>query len=442
MPAERAVALRLRALMVMVEGVLPGIVRQRRGRQPGSRPAAPRRAKSVPIHRAVKIALFDCPAGVAGDMWVGACVDAGVEVEVLRSAVASLELGAELRIARVLRAGLAGTQVHVVPPRDDQEARGLSAVLDILARADVPPAVSARAGSVFESLADVESRAHGIAREAVHFHELGAVDTIVDVLCACLSMHELGVERSHASVIEVGNGVVRCAHGLLPVPAPGTAGLLHGFRQCRRLPGERTTPTGAALLREFVALEPLFASFRSVTSGYGAGARDDVGVPNLLRITVAESDETEAPAEGDLAELACNLDTADGEALAWLVEGALERGALDAWVAPVTMKKGRPGHVLHVLASGARRPVLENFLLEESTTLGVRRTPVARTVLERWNETVDGPFGPVQHKCARLPSGRVVKRPEDQELRRVAAETGLPRRTIVERLAATRAGSD
>ncbi|MBI5853402.1 MAG: nickel pincer cofactor biosynthesis protein LarC [Planctomycetes bacterium] len=390
----------------------------------------------------MKIALFDCPAGVAGDMWVGACVDAGVEVDVLRAAVASLELGAELRIARVLRAGLAGTQVLVVPPGGDQAARGLAAVLDILARADVPPAVTARAGSVFESLADVESRAHGIAREAVHFHELGAVDTIVDVLCACLSMHQLGVERSHASVIEVGNGVVRCAHGLLPVPAPGTAGLMHGFRQCRRLLGERTTPTGAALLREFVTPEPMLASFRSMACGYGAGARDDAGIPNLLRLTVAEVDEAHAHEHNDLVEIACNLDTADGESLAWIVDGALERGALDAWVAPVTMKKGRPGHVLHVLAGGARRPVLENFLLEESTTLGVRKTAVERTVLERWSETVDGPFGPVLHKCARLPSGRVVKRPEDQELRRVAAETGLPRRTIVERLAAARAGPD
>lgn len=383
----------------------------------------------------MKIAYFDCPAGVAGDMWVAACVDAGAPWTDLAGAVASLDLGVTVGVERVSRGGLAGLRfvVHGEGAAAPVERR-LAELLDLAARAAVPGTVAARAQSVFESLAAVEAAAHGLRVDEVHFHELGAVDTVVDVICGCFAMHLLGIERAYASAVEVGSGVVRCAHGLLPVPAPGTAGLLHGLRQTRRLAGECTTPTGAALLREFVDARPLRDAFVSSACGHGAGTRDQPGVPNLLRITVGELAGDAVAAAEPLRELACNLDTADGESLAWIVERALDQGALDAWVAPVTMKKGRPGHVLHVLTGEQRRPQLEGFLLEESSSLGIRRTTVERTVLERWVETVDGPFGPVAHKCARLPSGRVVRRPEDAELRRLVDSTGLGRRELLARL--------
>ncbi|HEX5054713.1 MAG TPA: nickel pincer cofactor biosynthesis protein LarC [Planctomycetota bacterium] len=411
----------------------------------------------------MRIAVLDAWSGVAGDMWVGALLDAGVPLAPLAAAVRSLQLpGVSIRATRVLRAGLAGTQFHVdgpgsaapgsaggepvfapvprgehagvlLPGKGAHGHRGLAEIEAIVQRADLPAAVVTDCLSTYRAIGAVEAAAHGCAIDEVHFHEVGAEDTIVDVVCACLGTHLLGVERLYANGIAVGSGTVRTAHGLLPVPAPATAALLRGIPvRSGGLAGERTTPTGAALLRTLVAEFDASIAFTAEAIGYGAGTRDDPAVPNLLRLTVGAAVERSAATE--LVELQCQLDTATGEQVGWLLDELLRRGALDAFATPLHMKKGRPGLLLTALCDEARAGPLTELLLEESSSLGVRRHRVQRAVLERWQETRETPLGPVEFKVARLPSGVAVARPEDRELRRLCEALGLGRAEVLRRL--------
>jgi hypothetical protein len=401
----------------------------------------------------MRIAVLDAWSGVAGDMWVGALLDAGVPLALLRAAVASLKLpGVSIRAERVLRGGLSGTHflvdvggVSAFEPRGaagharvrigngGHAHRGLREIEDIVGRAELPGSVKERCRQVYHAIGEVEAAAHGCAIDEVHFHEVGAEDTIVDVVCACLGTHLLGIERLHAHGIEVGSGTVRAAHGVLPVPAPATAALLRGIPvRAGGLAGERTTPTGAALLRTLVHEFDVPASYVAESIGYGAGTRDDPKVPNLLRLTVGRA--VEPTSATDLVELQCQLDTATGEQIGWLLDELLRRGAADAFVGPVQMKKGRPGFLVTVLCDDARVPAITDLLLEESTSLGVRSRRVGRRVLERWQETRDTELGPVRWKVARLPSGALSARPEDDEVRRLCAELGLGRAEVLRRL--------
>jgi hypothetical protein len=409
----------------------------------------------------MRIAFFDGWSGVSGDMWVGALLDAGVPLAPLAEAVRSLgQPGVTIRAEKALRAGLSGTRFLVElggvpadgglqfaagPPAPRRGAlvqlpangggahRGLREIEAIVGRADLPAPVRERCLAVYRAIGEVEAAAHGVSIDAVHFHEVGAEDTIVDVVCACLGTHLLGVDRVAAAAVAVGSGTVRAAHGVLPVPAPATAALLRGIpvRQ-GGLPGERTTPTGAALLRVLVdEFEPCI-DYVPEAIGYGAGTRDDPDVPNLLRVIVGTA---RVPTSAtDLLELQCQLDTASGEQIGWLCDEALRRGATDAFATPVQMKKGRPGVLLTVLADDVRAAELTRLLLEESSSLGVRRHRVARTVLERWQEVRATAFGDVRFKVARLPSGALVARPEDDEVRRLCSEQGLGRAEVLRRL--------
>jgi hypothetical protein len=403
----------------------------------------------------MRAAVFDAFSGVAGDMWVGALLDAGVPLAPLAAAVRSLQLpGVSIRAAKVLRAGLSGTHFVVDLPGAAGSAvafapalatklavaaapghvhRRLADIERIVARAELPPPVLADALAVYRAIGEVEAAAHGVGVDEVHFHEVGAEDTIVDVVCACYATHLLQVDEIHCHGLALGSGTIHAEHGLLPVPAPATAALLRGVPARRGGPrGERTTPTGAALLRVLCDRfdEPL--TFTAEAIGYGAGTRDDAELPNLLRVTVG----TVAPATsiGELCELQCHVDTATGEQVGWLLDALLARGATDAFATAVTMKKGRTGVLLTVLCDDARARPLEQFLLEEAGTLGVRRHRVQRTVLERWQESRATAFGAVRFKCARLPSGAVVARPEDDELRRICAEHALGRAEALRRL--------
>lgn len=401
----------------------------------------------------MRVAVLDAWAGVAGDMWVGALLDAGVPLAPLREAVRSLGLpGVDVRAAKVRRQGLTGTHfvvdvaaagadfaplpaaAHgaVLTPGGGHAHRGLREIEAIVQRAALPAAVRADCLKVYRAIGEVEAEAHGVPIEQVHFHEVGAEDTIVDVVCACLGLHLLGVEQVFANGIEVGSGTVHAAHGVLPVPAPATAALLRGIPVRSSLPGERTTPTGAALLRTFGTGfdEPL--TLRSEAIGYGAGTRDSAEVPNLLRLTVGTRVDASSPT--GLVELACQLDTATGEQVGWLLDELLRRGASDAFAAPITMKKGRPGVLLTVLCEPAAAAPLTTLLLEESSTLGVRRHAVQRSVLERHVETRDTALGRVVFKVARLPGGSVVARPEADDVARLCREHGLGRAEVLRRL--------
>jgi len=409
----------------------------------------------------MRIAILDGWSGVAGDMWVGALLDAGVPIAPLHAAVRSLHLpGVTIGASKVLRAGLSGTHFRVdiggaaadagsgafaplgtagphslvqLPGAAGHAHRGLREIEAIVAAAELPAAVRAQCFAVYRAIGEVEAAAHGCSIDAVHFHEVGAEDTIVDVVCACLGTHLLGVERIYANGIATGSGTVRAAHGVLPVPAPATAALLRGIPvRAGGLAGERTTPTGAALLRTLVHEFDATVSYTASAIGYGAGTRDDASVPNLLRLTVGTT--RAATSATDLIELQCQLDTASGELVGWLLDELLTRGAVDAFATPVQMKKGRPGLLVTVLCDDARAVQLTDLLLEESSTLGVRRHRVQRTVLERWQETRETPLGPVLWKVARLPSGVVTGRPEDDEVRRLGAALGLGRAEVLRRL--------
>lgn len=400
----------------------------------------------------MRIARIDAFSGIAGDMWVAALLDLGVPIEELRERLAKLGLeGVSIACERVLRGALAATHFTVTTPgtplalgiplpprRHDEPAphahRGLAEIRAILRRADLPAKVRERAEAVFVALAEAEAKVHGCPIDRIHFHEVGAEDAIVDVVAVVFGTELLGIERYHASEIVVGTGIVQCAHGALPIPAPATLELLTGIPiRSGELRGERTTPTGAALLKVLVHDFARPVAFVPEVVGYGAGTRDDPTTPNVVRITLGRTHEPGSALM--IEELACTLDTVTGEQLAFLIEGCLERGALDAYATPVTMKKGRPGQVLTVHCTDAARAELERFLLEESGSLGLRRQRFERCVLERWNETRTTPLGAVVVKCVRLPSGAVVARPEDAEVVRLVRERGLSRREVLARLA-------
>jgi len=371
-------------------------------------------------------------------MWVGALLDqeptGGVMLAGLQAAVASLDLpGVSIGQEKVLRQGLAGTRFLVNGAAGDHHHRHLPEILEILDRADVPDEVRSRAQSVFTLLGEAEAKVHDLPVTEVHFHEVGAVDAIVDITCAVLATHLMGVRRLYSSAVTVGGGTVRAAHGTMPVPAPGTLGNLFGIPVRSGGPHhECTTPTGAALLRVLVdEFEPDLI-WVPETTGYGAGSRDIDGYPNLLRFSVGGT--RDAGAKKTLTEITCNLDTLTGEDLGYVLAGLLERGAIDAFATPVVMKKGRPAYQMTALVENAGRDPVVQFLLEESSTLGVRMHTVDREVLERWQETVETDLGPVQCKVAKLPSGTVVRRPEDDDVQRLIRETGLNRQRILARL--------
>ena len=384
------------------------------------------------------LAFLDCFSGVAGDMWVGALLDLGLPLADLEIPVRSLELdGVTLHAEPVKRGSLAGVHFQVRGADGSSTHRHLDDILAILERGDLPDPVRRKAIEVFRVLGAAEARVHDVPIESVHFHEVGAADTIVDVVCAVLGCHLLGIETVYSSAVVTGRWTVCCDHGEMPVPAPGALGNLLGIPLRSGGPeGECVTPTGAALLKVLVdEFEPDLDWVPEAT-GYGAGTRDDPSHPNLLRITTGRrrTDAQRRPATRML-EVSCNLDTATGEDLAFLIDGAMQRGAVDAFATPIQMKKGRPGYKFTGLVDDAHRATVVDFLLEESTSLGVRVARVDRTVLERWEETIETEFGPVRFKVARYPSGSLLRRPEESEVLRLVAECGLTRREVVARLA-------
>jgi uncharacterized protein (TIGR00299 family) protein len=299
-------------------------------------------------------------------------------------------------------------------------------VIDSLA---IPAQVKADAKAVYDLIARAESTVHGQDMEHIHFHEVGTMDAVADVVTVCLLMHELGAEKIVASPVHVGSGTVRCAHGVLPVPAPATALLLQGIPVYGgEIKGELCTPTGAALLKYFVqefgAMPPMVPQ----KYGYGMGKRD-FPAANCVRAVLGEI----GGGKDEVVELVCNLDDMTGEAIAFACERLLSAGALDAWTTPVTMKKGRSAVMLSCLAKPERERALTELLLRHTTTLGVRSCRWQRTVLERKTETVDTPFGPMRRKSSEG-FGVVREKWEYEDLAAAAREQGLSLEEVKERL--------
>jgi uncharacterized protein (TIGR00299 family) protein len=382
----------------------------------------------------MRLAFFDCPSGASGDMILGALVDAGAPFEALTRELAGLGVtGYRLERREVIKAGFRATKVDVTLGPHEAGHRGLREILDILEGGRLAPAVREMATRVFQRLAEAEARVHGTTPERVHFHDVGAVDAIVDVTGACIGLHLLGVDAVHVGALPVGGGFVEGPHGRMPVPGPATAELLKGFPTLDTgIRRELVTPTGAAILTTLAAGAGVMPAMRVTAVGYGAGTMD-LATPNVLRLFVGEASGALGPAPTEtIVQVETTVDDMSPQLYEPLLERLLEAGALDVWLTPVIMKRSRPGVVLTALCEPARVADLSRLLFEESSTIGVRWTAYQRSRLEREMVRLDTAYGPVTFKVSRLEGRAVTITPEFEDVRRIAREKGLPVREVLE----------
>jgi uncharacterized protein (TIGR00299 family) protein len=424
------------------------------------------------VTQAMRIGYLECFAGISGDMLMGALVDAGAPLELLQKTAASLGLGAELRLSRVNRSGIVSTKIDVLvegkvhepaaptgpvehdhhhnhdhdhghhrdhhhhdhhhEPAPRHHGRTLPQIRTLLMAADLTQRARNLSLSAFTLLAQAEGRIHGVPVEQVHFHEVGAVDAIVDIACSAAAADALDVDQWYCSSVNVGSGFVNCAHGRFPVPAPATAELLKNAPvYSAHVQMELVTPTGAALLR---ALDCRFEStpvMRTNSIGYGAGTRNPERFPNVVRVSIGEI--AQAPANHEtITVLECAVDDLSPQVLAHTAQLALEQGALDVMSAPVTMKKGRLGTLLTVLCKPADAGRLQQLLFRETTTLGIRVREENRVVLAREITAVQTEFGMIQVKAGSWQGEEWNAAPEFEDCRRAAAAFQVPLKTVLQ----------
>ncbi len=377
-----------------------------------------------------RIAYFDCASGISGDMTLGALVDAGVDFALLRQAIESLSLpGCELLAREVKKHSFRATQI-TVRYADSRQHRHLHHILALLDGAALSGRQRQMARRVFTKLAEAEARVHGVAVEKVHFHEVGAVDSIVDVVGAAVGLDLLGVDKVVSSPVPTGYGTVRIAHGVVSIPAPATAELLRGIPVvASAIEAELTTPTGAALLATVAEQFGPLPSMTVQRIGYGAGQADLTEQANVLRLIVGEVSD---PREDEVCMVETNLDDVSGEVIGYACSRLWHAGALDVFTTAIQMKKGRPGVTLSVLCRAADAPAIEAVLFRETSTLGVRRWPMARQVLPRRAHRVATPWGEVAGKVGFPPAGPPRFSPEFESCRTVATEHGVPLREVYE----------
>lgn len=372
----------------------------------------------------MKICYVDAFSGLAGDMLVGALSDAGADRELISHALVSFGIGASIEWERVQRRGISALKFRVAanePPKH----RHLSGILRLIHAADLPDTVKAKSERVFHMLGEAEAAVHGVDIEKVHFHEVGAVDSICDIAGICLALELLGVEAMQCSPVNVGSGTVNTEHGVLPVPAPATAALLKDKPIYARGPAlELTTPTGAAvaaaLAENFGAMPPM--CIQSI--GYGAGDRDFKEHANVVRVLIGES--SGASEITTVTILEANIDDASPQLIGYAVERIFEAGALDAIVIPAQMKKGRPGVLIQIIAAPEKREELTAILFRETTTLGVRFYTAERRVQAReWVEVETA------HGKLRIKAGHEGFAPEYEDARKLASSTGVPLKQIL-----------
>ena len=436
----------------------------------------------------MRIAYLDCFSGISGDMFLGALVDAGVSPKLLEDTVAALDIGARLEISRVVRSGISATKVDVYAngekdlPREvfweqqghghahedspdhghehmrqhshgqlrNERGRGLNEIRQIIEKAAITSNAKKNAVKIFEALGEAEAEIHATSVGNVHFHEVGAVDALVDIVCAAVGAESLAVEQWVCSPLNVGGGTVKCAHGTLPVPAPATLKLLRDAPVYSSGPQvELVTPTGAAIVKTLSSRFASFPAMKIETTGYGAGTRDFPEHPNLLRLTIGEALATDgaSPSQSSstsstgaspsatndkITVLEANLDDLSPQVLAYAMERLLAEGALDVFSVPVQMKKNRPGALLTVLAKMEDANRLTKTIFAETTTLGVRRREEQRqTLLRRW-ETVDTTWGPVRIKIANMNGSISNYAPEYEDCRTLAEAQHVPLRTVMQ----------
>lgn len=437
----------------------------------------------------MRIAYLDCFSGISGDMFLGALLDAGVPGKLFEKSVAALNVGARLEISRVKRGGIAATKVdvwsggekdlprevyweqkrraqehsehrhshgaepvqllehnygshelerasHQLERGDDhahKHGRGLPEIREIIGRAELPEQARKSAISIFEALGAAEAKIHDTDVDKVHFHEVGAVDAMVDIVCAAVGCHALDVDEVVCSPLNVGSGTVQCAHGILPVPAPATVELLRNAPvYSTGIQAELVTPTGAAIVKTLAKRYSAFPQMKVENCGYGAGSRDFPGQPNVLRLTIGEAQREEAVPNDVVAVLEANIDDLNPQVFGYVMDRLFEEGALDAFGIPVQMKKNRPGMILTVLCRPEDAGKLQDLIFTETTTIGIRRREEKREVLSRKLITVDTQWGVVRMKLASM-NGTVTNfAPEYEDCRKIASEHHVPLKTVMQ----------
>ncbi len=385
-----------------------------------------------------KIAYLDCSSGISGDMFLAAMLDAGLELEALLNELRKVALtGYEFRRSAVTRGGLAAARVEIDVPGTQPE-RHLREIRQLLEASALSPTVKNQALRMFERLADVEGRLHGRHAAEVHFHEVGAVDAILDVVGACAGLELLEIREFVCSPLNVGSGRVETSHGMLPVPAPATAELLKGLPvYSSGVNGELITPTGAVIVSTLASGFGPMPPMRVDRIGYGGGSRDFSDHPNITRLFVGERAELSnlerrASDSADVVSvIEANVDDMSPQLYGYLVERALAAGALDITCSSVQMKKNRPGLEISLLCPPERAEALARLLFEETTTIGVRLHEARRLVLARDLVDVETPYGPVRVKVARDGSGVMNVAPEYEDCQRLAAEKSVPLKEVI-----------
>lgn len=425
----------------------------------------------------MRIGYLECFAGISGDMLMGALVDAGAPIGVLERTAASLRLGAELRVTSVSRSGIQSTKVdvmvagklhepaaptgpiehehphdhnhphthtddhdheHPVPHgsghhHEHQHGRSLPEIRALLMHADLTERARDLSLRAFHLLARAEGRIHGVAAEQVHFHEVGAVDAIVDIACSAAAADALDLEKWFCSPVNVGGGFVNCAHGRFPVPAPATAELLKNVPcYSAHVQVELVTPTGAALLRALDCEFEATPAMRVQSIGYGAGTRNPDRFPNVLRVSIGEIATASKVSEERVTVLECAVDDLSPQVLAHTAQLAMERGALDVMSSPVTMKKGRLGTLLTVLCHATDQERLQQLIFRETTTLGIRVREENRVVLARESTPVETDFGVIHVKTGSWRGEEWNAAPEYEDCRRAAAAFDVPLKTVMQ----------
>ncbi len=377
----------------------------------------------------MRVAHWDCFSGISGDMVLGAVLDAGVNPDAIRKALESLGLPIELEIENVKRCGFAATKA-TIRAADQEDYRFLPDIEAILKRAAITPRARDYASRIFRKLAEAEAKAHGMPLERVHFHEVGALDSIADIVGSAVALDLLNIEKFTASPVAVGSGTVKCAHGIMPIPTPGTAELLKGvpIAPCP-VKGELTTPTGAAILTTIVSEYSSTPAMTWETIGHGAGTKDPIEQPNIVRLLVGYSHLNQSATSDTVVVLETNLDDCPGEIISYTQERLFTAGALDVFCIPIQMKKGRPGVLLSIIAEIADCLKMEAILFQETSTFGIRKTQVQRSKLSRTIQSVETPWGTVRVKFGR--SGDDVYRTlEYEDCARIARERNIPLRTV------------
>jgi uncharacterized protein (TIGR00299 family) protein len=380
-----------------------------------------------------KLAYFDCFSGISGDMTLGALVDAGCDLALLRSGLEGLQIPSwTISAEKVRKNGMSATFVRVAA-EDHTKHRSLSAILEIFDRSQLSNSVRKNAAAIFRRLGEAEASVHDVPLEKIHFHEVGAVDAIVDIVGACLGFEAIGIQKFACSPLNVGGGTAKMAHGILPVPAPATAKLLQGKpTYSNGVQRELVTPTGAAIVATLCETFGPQPAMSVASIGYGAGSADLEGQPNVLRIMIGEAAEKVVPGfDEEISVIEANLDDMNPQIYGYFQEKALAAGALDVYTTPVQMKKNRPGTLLTLLCKPQDANALLSLIFAETTTFGARAYSAQRRTLPRESVNVHTQYGDVRIKLSRVNGHIQHVAPEFEDCRKLAVEKNVPLQRVI-----------